>query len=649
MTTLGLDLNELDSTVSPRDDLFQYVNGKWRADVEIPADKAMWGTFYELRDGADRHIYEILEEMDPNDEDLTRRRLARLYRSFMDEDRANERGATPLEPYLREVDALSSPVELARLIGRYSALGLLTLIGVSVSADFSRDDRQVAYLHQSGLSLPDEQYYREESFAALRDGFARYVERMSETLGWGENEARAARLGALETHLASAHWTNVDSRDRDKTSNLLTRAQLEELAGENLDLLGAWIEGLGVTDHFSELVVAQPSFVTHALEALRTLDLESWRDWLRLHLVSSLAGLLSDEIAEVHFDFFSRTLAGVPERRPRWQRAVGLVNGALGDDVGQIYVNRHYPREARAEMDRLVDDLLSAYAESIAERPWLTAPTRERALEKLRLLNPRIGYPRQWTDYGGIELTSDLVENYLALAVAETERQLAKALGPVEREEWFMTPQTVNAYYYSNYNQIVFPAAILQPPFFDPTADAAVNYGAIGAVIGHEIGHAFDDQGSKSDGTGVKVDWWTPEDRAAFDALGDQLVAQYDGLHPSEAPETSVNGRFTLGENIGDLGGVAIAWRAYRLRHPEPAPEIDGLSDAQRFFISYARCWRTAVRPEFAAQLVAVDPHSPGEFRCNQIVRNVDAFYEAFNVVEGDGLWLAPEGRVTIW
>ncbi len=649
MTSFGFELSDLDESTSPRDDLFHYVNRRWMTTTDIPADKAMWGSFFELRDAADAHVNTILEELTPDDATLPRRRLARLYRSFMDEERANSLGATPLEPFLHEIEDVEDSHSLARLIGRYSALSLVSLIGVSVSADFSRDDRQIIHLYQSGLSLPDEQYYREESFASARDGFVAYLARLSEVLGWSDGEARATRVLELETTLAQGHWTNVDSRDRDKTSNLLTRGELDELAGEHLSLLQALREGLGVAGHDEEIVVAQPPFITHALDLLDDGALESWKDWLRVHLVGSLAGLLSDDIAEVNFDFYSRTLAGVPERRPRWQRAVSLVNGSLGDDLGQIYVERHYPGEAREAMDQLVADLLEAYALSIAERPWLSPPTREKALEKLRLLSARIGFPLRWTDYGKLELGDNLVENYLKLAAAETERQLAKALGPVDREEWFMTPQTVNAYYYSNYNQIVFPAAILQPPFFSVDADPALNYGAIGAVIGHEIGHAFDDQGSKSDGHGVKVDWWSDEDRAAFDALGERLVAQYDGLHPSESPESSVNGRFTLGENIGDLGGVAIAWRAYRLRYPDEGPVIEGLSDAQRFFLAYARCWRTKIRPEFAAQLVAIDPHSPAEFRCNQIVKNVDAFYEAFGVVEGDGLWLAPDERVTIW
>ncbi len=649
MNSSRLDPTDFDPTVSPRDDFFRYVNGRWLSQVDIPDDKAMWGSFFELREAADAHVREILEELRPESDDLVTSRLARLYRAFMDEERANSLGAAPLAPLLARIDAVSTPDDLARLLGEWSVLGLASLIQPAVSADFSREDRLILHYYPGGLSLPDEQYYREANDSPLLEGFRRFVARVSDVLGWPDGEDRARRVLELERHLASAHLSNVDARDRDKTSNLLTRQNLEELCAAESDLLEAWRGGLGVMDHDTEVVVAHPPFLPHALGALTSVDLETWRDWLRVHLVESLAGLLSDEIAEIHFDFFSRTLAGVPARRPRWQRAVSFLNSTLGDDVGQIYVERHYSSDARRAMDELIEDLLAAYAESIAERPWLSATTRERALEKLALLAPRIGFPRRWTDYGDVTLGDDLVENYLVLNRAETERQLARALGPVDREEWFMTPQTVNAYYYPNYNQIVFPAAILQPPFFDPAVDPALNYGAIGAVIGHEIGHAFDDQGSKSDGHGVKVDWWTEEDRAAFDALGEKLVAQYNELHPSEAPDSTVNGRFTLGENIGDLGGVAIAWRAYRLRYPNPAPEIDGLSDAQRFFLAYARIWRTKVRPEFAAQLVTIDPHSPAEFRCNQILKNVNAFYDAFSVVEGDGLWLEPAGRVTIW
>jgi putative endopeptidase len=468
---------------------------------------------------------------------------------------------------------------------------------------------------------------------------------MFELAGVDDAATRADRVMRLETAIAGHHWDNVRSRDSQATYNLTDWSEVPAV-------FGGWLEALDApADTFGEVVLRQPSFVEGLAGELTESRLDDWRDWLRWQVIRSNAAYLTREIVQTNFDFYGKTLTGTPELRARWKRGVSLVEGALGEAVGRVYVERHFQPSAKAAMDELVNNLVEAYRQSIENLDWMTDATRARALEKLSKFTPKIGYPVKWRDYSTLQIDAgDLIGNVRATSEFEFQRELGKIGKPIDRDEWFMTPQTINAYYNSGFNEIVFPAAILQFPFFDEGRDAAANYGAIGAVIGHEIGHGFDDQGSRYDGDGRLTDWWTEEDRAAFEQRTGSLIEQYNALSPEQLPGHTVNGALTIGENIGDLGGLSIAWKAYQLAQGgEEPPVIDGYTGAQRFFLSWAQAWQMKLRDEEALRLLSIDPHSPNEFRCNQIVRNIDAFYEAFGVTESDRLWLDPEKRVTIW
>jgi putative endopeptidase len=484
----------------------------------------------------------------------------------------------------------------------------------------------------------------------VRAAFLAHVQRMFELAGVPEAPRRAQNVFDLETDIAKAHWDNVASRDSEKTYNLYNWKDAASLAS-GVDL-GAWLKALGAPDGaFDEVVLRQPSFTAGLGSLLREQRLAQWRDWLRWRVLHDAAPYLSGDFVNQNFDFYGRTLTGTPKIRERWKRGVSLVEGAMGEAVGRVYVERHFPPESKRRMDILVGNLVDAYRQSIRTLDWMGEKTRNRALEKLSKFTPKIGYPVKWRDYSGLMTDpTDLMGNVRRAAEFEFRRELDKIGKPIDRDEWFMTPQTINAYYNPGFNEIVFPAAMLQYPFFDPNRDDAANYGAIGAVIGHEIGHGFDDQGSKFDGNGKLADWWTTDDRRAFEKRTRALIAQYNALAPAQVPQYHVNGALTIGENIGDLGGLGIAWKAYllSLNGAEP-PVIDGLSGAERFFLSWAQAWQQKSRDEEVIRLLAIDPHSPNEFRCNQIVRNIDAFYDAFDVQPTDALWLSPEHRVHIW
>jgi putative endopeptidase len=473
---------------------------------------------------------------------------------------------------------------------------------------------------------------------------------MLDLAGLSNTESRAKRIFDLETQIAAGHWNNVDSRDSEKTYNLKTWAEASELFGDvRLEL---WHNALeSPVGSFDEVVLRQPSFASAVGALFTDANLEAWKDWLAWQIIAGDAPFLSSEFVDEHFDFYGRTLTGAESIRPRWKRAVALVEGAMGEATGKIYVERHYPPEVKARMDVLVANLIEAYRQSITDLEWMGEATRQRALEKLDAFTPKIGYPVRWRDYTTLRVdASDVLANVRAASEFEFNRNLSKIGQPVDRDEWFMTPQMVNAYYNPGFNEVVFPASILQPPFFDPERDEAANYGAIGAVIGHEIGHGFDDQGSKFDGTGKLADWWEPSDRAAFDERTKALIEQYDALSPKLTPALHVNGALTVGENIGDLGGLSIAWKAYLISlDGDDSPVIDGLTGAQRFFFAWVQTWRLKARKEEVERLLAIDPHSPDEFRGNQIVRNIDEFYESFDVSEDDAMWLEPAARVTIW
>ena len=649
-TASGFDTSDLSATVRPQDDLYLYVNGVWNERTKIPEDKARYGTFDILADGAEAAIREILEEAQTAPESSEARKVGDLFSSFLDEERANARGAGPLIDRLALVDAVTSINELLALIGRLQRRGGGGFYAIFVENDPGDPDRYVTFLEQSGLSLPDESYYREEHFASVRDAFVAHVERMLTLAGVADAAQKAARIFELETKIAAGHWNNVDSRDSEKTYNLKPWVEASELFGDVP--LEVWHNGLEApVGAFDEVVLRQPSFATAVGVLFTEANLDAWKDWLTWQIVAGDAPFLSKEFVDEHFDFYGRTLTGAETIRPRWKRAVALVEGAMGEAIGKIYVERHYPPDVKARMDVLVANLVEAYRQSITELEWMGEATRRRALEKLDAFTPKIGYPVKWRDYSTLRVdANDLLANVRAASEFEFNRNLCKIGQPVDRDEWFMTPQMVNAYYNPGFNEVVFPASILQPPFFDVERDEAANYGAIGSVIGHEIGHGFDDQGSKFDGSGRLADWWEPSDRAAFEDRTKALIEQYDALSPSQTPGLHVNGALTVGENIGDLGGLAIAWKAYliSLDGAEP-PVIDGLTGAQRFFYAWVQIWRQLSKKEEVERLLAIDPHSPNQFRGNQIVRNIDEFYDAFDVKETDAMWLEPASRVTIW
>ncbi len=655
----GLALDELSDEIRPQDDLFRHVNGSWLDRTEIPEDKARWGAFHLIAEQAEKDVRAIIEESQRADPGTEARKIGDMYSSFMDVDRVNELGASPLSAQLAMVDEVTTIPEFLRVVGVLERDGVGGIIDLYVEPDPGDPQRYVPFLLQGGLSMPDESYYRLDNFAETRTAFRAHVERILDLAGVAGAADAADRVFALETEVAAHHWDNVRSRDAVATYNLRTWDETVGLAGADLV---PWREGIAPNhpDAFAEVVVSQPSFLEGLAGLLVEERLDDWKAWLRFKIVHAGAAFLTDAFVAENFAFYGTQLTGVPVNRERWKRGVSLTEAALGEAIGKVYVERHFPPRAKAEMDDLVANLVEAYRESISSLEWMTPETRERALTKLAAFTPKIGYPEKWKDYSSLEIdAADLVGNVRRAHVWEHDRQLSKVGQPIDRDEWYMTPQTVNAYYNPLMNEIVFPAAILQYPFFDADRDAAANYGGIGAVIGHEIGHGFDDQGSRFDGDGSLRDWWTDADRAAFEERTAVLIDQYNHLVPRGlADEHTVNGALTIGENIGDLGGLGIAIKAYALSiasddaGPEiadAAPVIEGYTGIQRLLLSWAQVWQQKGRDAETIRLLTIDPHSPNEFRCNQIVRNIDAFYDAFGVTESDELWLDPDKRVTIW
>ncbi|MFE1665012.1 M13 family metallopeptidase [Microbacterium sp. P02] len=653
----GLALDDLSPEIRPQDDLFRHVNGQWLDRTEIPEDKARWGSFHLIAEQAEKDVRAIIDESRDAEPGTETRKIGDLYASFLDTETIDRLGAAPLAENLALVDAIDSVPTLLRTVGRLERDGVGGMIDLYVEPDPGNPTRYVPFLIQSGISMPDESYYRLESFEATRTAYRAHIEKILALAGVEGAADAADRIMALETELASHHWDNVRSRDAVATYNLKTWEDVVELVGVDL---APWLEGIAA-DHagaFDEVVVYQPSFLEGLGALLSDERLEDWKAWLRFKIVHGAAAFLSDPFVEENFAFYGTQLTGVPVNRERWKRGVSLVEAAMGESVGKVYVERHFPPAAKEAMDELVANLLEAYRRSIRSLDWMTPETRDRALAKLDTFTPKIGYPVKWKDYSGLEIDADdLVGNVRRAHVLEHDRQLGKVGQPIDRDEWFMTPQTVNAYYNPLMNEIVFPAAILQYPFFDAERDAAANYGGIGAVIGHEVGHGFDDQGSRFDGDGSLRDWWTDADRSAFEERTASLIEQYNTLVPRGLPaENTVNGALTIGENIGDLGGLSIALKAYALSLgedpdgvPTGAPEIEGYTGVQRLLLSWGQIWQQKGRDAETIRLLTIDPHSPNEFRCNQIVRNVDAFYDAFGVTETDALWLDKDERVTIW
>ncbi|WP_022902018.1 M13 family metallopeptidase [Humibacter albus] len=646
----GIVLDELDAGIRPQDDLFRHVNGKWIARTDIPADKARWGSFMILAEESEKAVREIIDGAQHAEEGTEARKFGDLFASFMDTERIEKLGVTPVESRLALAENVDSVDSLLTTIGRLEKSGLSGFYQLFVDNDPGDPERYLVFFEQSGISLPDESYYREERFTPVRAAFIAHVQRMFELAGVQDAPRRAQNVFDLETEIAKQHWDNVASRDSEKTYNLYDWTDAASLA-PGVDLT-VWRDALGAPHGaFDELVLRQPSFTTGLASLFVPERLTQWRDWLSWKVLHDAAPYLSGDFVNENFDFYARTLTGTPQIRERWKRGVSLVEGAMGEAVGRVYVQEHFPPESKRRMDILVGNLIEAYRRSIRTLDWMGEGTRDRALDKLEKFTPKIGYPVKWRDYSSLLIDpTDLIGNVRRSAEFEFHRELGKIGKPIDRDEWFMTPQTINAYYNPGFNEIVFPAAILQFPFFDPDRDDAANYGAIGAVIGHEIGHGFDDQGSKFDGDGRLADWWTGADRKAFEKRTHALIAQYDALAPAQVPEHHVNGALTIGENIGDLGGLGIAWQAYQvsLQGEEP-PVIDGLTGAERFFLSWAQAWQQKGRDEEVIRLLAIDPHSPNEFRCNQIVRNIDAYYDTFGVQPTDAAWLTPTDRVRIW
>jgi putative endopeptidase len=643
----GLDLSHQDTSIRPQDDLYRHFNGSWLKTAVIPADRASDGAFITLRIQSEARVREIIEGATGSDEAT---KISNIYKSFMDADAVNAKGGAPIAAELAEVDAISSLTDFTSTLSKLEARGVSGIFGTFIYADMKDASTNILYLQQGGISLPDEAYYREEKYADIRTAYVAHVEAMFTLAGVSNPAQNAAKVMALETSIASHHWDQVKDRDATLTYNKMNRAEVKALMPAfdwELYLTAGEIPSI-VLD---SVIVQQPSFFEGLGTILAGFDLDAWKAWLKWHIISGAAPYLSDDFTNENFAFFGKTLSGTPELRERWKRAVSMIEGSLGEAVGKVYVQKYFPAEAKARMEKLVANLIEAYRVSINELEWMSPDTKVKALEKLGKFRPKIGYPDKWRDYSALQTTADdLYGNVGRVVKFQRDHELSKIGKPVDRDEWHMAPQTVNAYYNPVMNEIVFPAAILQPPFFGLDHDDAVNYGAIGAVIGHEIGHGFDDQGSKYDGDGALNNWWTDADRAAFEARTKALIAQYDELSPEEAPDVTVNGALTIGENIGDLGGLTIAYKAYQISLAgKPSTVIDGMSGEQRLLLSWAQVWRAKLRPEEMRRRIATDPHSPAEFRCNQILKNFTPFYDAFGVTEKDALWLAEQSRVQIW
>ena len=647
----GIDLSHVDPSFAPGDDLYRHLNGGWLKSHQIPADRASDGVAYALHDEAEAQVREIIESAHARAGDNgDAQKIGDLYRSFMNTEAIEKLGVSPLAADLAAIDAINSVSDFISTMSVLEMKGVGGIFGASIYTDAMDSDTNIIYLGQGGLSLPDESYYREEQYAPIREAFVEHVVKMFASAGIAVSADAATSILALETSIAACHWDQVRDRDATLTYNKHSRTELEKLAPA-LDF-PLWLKSGEVpAKAFETVIVREPDFFSGVSTLLEKFDRDAWVLWLKWQLISGSAPYLNDAIVQQNFAFYGTTLSGTPQIRERWKRGVSLVEGSLGEAVGRIYVERHFPPAAKAAMNELVANLIEAYRISISELPWMSEATKTKAFEKLTKFTPKIGYPDKWRDYSTLEISADdLFGNLGRISAFARNYELAKIGAPVDRSEWYMTPQTVNAYYNPGMNEIVFPAAILQPPFFDLDADPAVNYGGIGAVIGHEIGHGFDDQGSKYDGDGNMVDWWTQSDRDEFEIRANALIAQFDALSPEETPDITVNGALTVGENIGDLGGLSIAYKAYLLAlKGAAAPVIDGLTGEQRFFLAWAQAWRGKVRPEELRRRIATDPHSPYEFRCNAIVRNIDEFYTAFGVSEKNKLWMKDSERVRIW
>ncbi len=647
----GVLAANIDATVRPQDDFYRHVNGQWLATTEIPADRSNYGSFTILADAAETNLRAILEEAaaSPDREPGSdTQRIGDFYASFMDEAGIETRGLEPLAGEFSTIDALATPEDISRYIGHTQRIGVNQPVGFYVAIDERNSASYVSYVAQNGLGMPDRDYYlaREPKQQETREKYEAYIRDLLDAAGEKDAAGAARRILALEKRMAEAHWTRVQNRDVEKTYNRYELAALGALS-PGLDW-PAFLDGAGA-GQVTTLIVSQPSFFKSLGKLVRSTPASQWREYFRFKLLNDYAPYLPDRFVKLHFEFNGHVLSGTTEIRPRWKRGVAAVENSIGDLVGKRYVERHFKADAKQRMDQLVDNLKQAYAAGIDTLEWMTPATREAARTKLASLTTKIGYPDKWQDWATLEIRrDDLLGNVQRSATVDHDRRLARLGGPIDRTEWLMTPQTVNAYYYPPANEIVFPAAILQPPFFDVTADDAVNYGAIGAVIGHEISHGFDDQGRHYDGTGNLREWWTDVDDQEFRKRTAGLVEQYNAYSPMA--DLHVNGELTLGENIADLSGLTVAYRAYRLSlGQKEAPVIDGYTGDQRFFMGWAQVWARKYRDDDTRRRLLTDPHSPSEYRANGVLINMPEFQAAFDIKEGDALYRKPEERVKIW
>lgn len=645
--SFGVETADMDTAVAAGDDFYDYVNGTWLSTFEIPAERSSYNSFTRLFERSEERVRGIIEEAAASDapEGSVEQKIGAYFAAFMDTDAIEAAGLAPIQGEIDRILAATSHEDIMALMID-PAMASRSVVGIGVSIDAKKPDQYSVYISQAGLGLPDKDYYLAERFA---DKAAAYKIFLTDLLGFAnveQAEEKATDVYAFEEALANVHWTRAERRDRDKTYNPYTLAELEEAApglpwAASMETLGAAGE-----EYF---IVSTPSAVLATAEIFGGASLETLQNYLIASTLRSYASVLPKEIDDRVFAFAGTELQGVPEQRPRWKRGVSAVNGSLGEAVGEVYVERYFPEDSKRQMDELVQNLRDGFAERLENLDWMGDETRVEALAKLDAFTPKIGYPDEWTDYSALGISaSDPVENMRQSRIFGFNENWAKLGQPIDEGEWFMTPQTVNAYYSPTRNEIVFPAAILQAPFFDPQADLAVNYGGIGAVIGHEIGHGFDDQGRKSDGTGTLRDWWTEEDAARFQEKADTLGAQYGTYEPVQG--FFIDPQLTMGENIGDLGGLSMAYYAYkRATEGMDVPVIDGFTGDQRFFMAWAQIWKGLYRDEALKRQVATDSHSNGRFRVNGVVRNMDAWYEAFGVEEGAELYLPPEERVSIW
>jgi len=645
--TWGFDTSGMDTSVKPGDDFYEYANGAWDKRTTIPSDRVRFGNFDKLAVLSENQVHAILEDAAHGKvKDKDAAKIGAAYASFMNEARADKLDAQPIAGELAQVKAVATKDDFTALMGKANTTSFHSILPVGISIDAKSPHKYAVYAATSGMGLPDRDYYLQASFAAKKAKYQAYIQQILTMIGWDHPEANAKAIVDFETGIAEASWTRAERRDRDKTYNPTDLAGLQAMT-PGFD----WKRYLAQTElpTVNRFVVTTNTAFPKIAKVYADTPLDTLKAWQAFHVADSAAPLLSKRFVDASFAFHNHELGGQPEQQPRWKRAVSFTNGALGESVGRVYVSRYFPAASKAKMIALVGDIRTALKARIEKLPWMGDDTKAKALEKLSKFTVKIGYPDKWRDYSPLVMKADdLYGNAQRSGVYEWRRDVARLNEPVDKSEWGMTPQTVNAYYNSVNNEIVFPAAILQPPFFDPKADMAINYGGIGGVIGHEISHGFDDQGRKSDGDGVLRDWWTGEDASKFEVQAKRLGAQYSAFEPF--PGAHVNGQLTMGENIGDMGGLSLALDAYHASlHGKPAPVIGGFTGDQRIFLGWAQVWREKIREDTLRQRLVVDPHSPARYRVDGTIRNVDGWYRAFDVKPGDKLYVAPADRVRIW